>query len=82
MKQSRMLLKSVTTLLILGGVITFAAANRVSLVQPECPTSCSLNSEPLCATDGKVYKEFRNACELQASNCRLARSARQGNNNE
>ncbi|KAM7360212.1 kazal-type protease inhibitor m1 [Cochliomyia hominivorax] len=67
--------KSTITLLVLGALMGFTYANSVSTDQEECPQICPALYAPLCATNGKIYKEFSNTCELKASNCRLERSA-------
>lgn len=40
-----------------------------------CPQICPALYAPVCATDGKIFKEFSNDCELKTSNCRLERSS-------
>lgn len=70
-----MFTKSIGSLLMICGLVAVSFANSVSTDQEECPQICPALYSPLCATNGKVYKEFSNACELKASNCRLERSA-------
>ncbi|XP_059218567.1 enhancer of split M1 protein [Stomoxys calcitrans] len=43
--------------------------------ETECPQICPALYAPVCATDGKIFKEFSNSCELKSSNCRLERSS-------
>ncbi|XP_065371823.1 enhancer of split M1 protein [Calliphora vicina] len=70
-----MFVKSSATLLMVCGLFTLAASNSVSADQQDCPIVCPALYAPLCATNGKLFKEFDNTCELRASNCRLERSA-------
>jgi len=51
------------------------AANSVSTDADICPQICPALYAPLCTTNGKVFKEFSNSCEMRQSNCRLERAA-------
>ncbi|XP_030376245.1 enhancer of split M1 protein [Scaptodrosophila lebanonensis] len=58
-------------------LLTGIAANTVSNNEEDCPSVCAAVYRPVCATDGKIFKEFANACDLKVSNCRRERSALQ-----
>ncbi|KAI8129439.1 hypothetical protein FF38_11429 [Lucilia cuprina] len=70
-----MLVKSSISLLVICGLFALSAGNSVATDEQDCPIVCPALYAPLCATNGKLYKEFDNSCELKASNCRLERSA-------
>lgn len=72
-----MFVKSSATLLAALALFSFTAANSVSTDDDNCPLICPALYGPLCAWNGRMYKEFINECEMKVSNCRLERSALQ-----
>ncbi|XP_005188061.2 enhancer of split M1 protein [Musca domestica] len=68
-----MFTKIVITLMVLGATLGPLNANPTD--ELDCPQICPALYAPLCATDGKMYKEFSNPCELKASNCRRQRNS-------
>ncbi|TMW49898.1 hypothetical protein DOY81_005028 [Sarcophaga bullata] len=72
-----MFVKSSALFLVACALFAVATANSVNTDSEECPSVCPALYEPLCATNGKIVKEFDNACQLKVSNCRLLRSAQQ-----
>ena len=79
-----MFVKSSAIFLVACVIFTFATADSVNSDSEDCPSVCPALYAPLCASNGKIFKEFDNACQLKDSNCRLERSALQskfnGNN--
>lgn len=79
-----MFVKSSLIFLMACALFAFATANSDNSDSEECPLVCPALYSPLCASNGKIFKEFDNACQLKVSNCRLERSTLQskfnGNN--
>lgn len=70
-----MFTKILITITLMCALFGSLNANSVSADQEVCPQICPALYAPICATDGKIFKEFSNSCELKASNCRLERSS-------
>ncbi|XP_061400348.1 enhancer of split M1 protein [Musca vetustissima] len=70
-----MFTKSLITLTVLSALLVSLNANPTD--ELDCPQICPALYAPLCASNGKIYKEFSNECELKASNCRQVRNSMQ-----
>ncbi|XP_073819386.1 kazal-type protease inhibitor m1 [Musca autumnalis] len=68
-----MFAKSLITLTVLCAML--GSLNAAVTDELDCPQICPALYAPLCATDGKMFKEFSNECELKASNCRQLRNS-------
>ncbi|BFF88763.1 enhancer of split M1 protein [Drosophila madeirensis] len=55
-------------------LVSGIAANTVSTNETDCPQFCAAIYRPVCATDGKIFKEFASECNLQSDNCRRERN--------
>ncbi|XP_075145351.1 kazal-type protease inhibitor m1 [Haematobia irritans] len=55
-------------------VVCAMAVTSSATMEADCPQICPALYAPICATDGKIFKEFSNTCELKSSNCRLKKS--------
>ncbi|XP_017140030.1 enhancer of split M1 protein [Drosophila miranda] len=55
-------------------LVTGIAANTVSTNATDCPQFCAAIYRPVCATDGKNFKEFASDCNLKSDNCRRERN--------